>query len=44
MQKWKEKVHHMICGPADIMDSKRNSLFISLSTVTEELKQVPEER
>jgi len=40
--------HHMIHGKVDITDSRCNSLFTFVSTVTEkvyrELKQVPEER
>ena len=41
MQKRRDKAwefHHMICGTADIADSKCNSLFAFLSTATEKLE------
>ena len=41
MQKLREKArefHHMICGTADVTDSRRKSLFTFISTVTEKLK------
>ena len=44
MQKWREKVwfHHVICGMADVTDSRRNIRIHSYREARES-KQVPEE-
>jgi len=36
--KMEGEFHHVICGMADITDSRRNSIFTFVSTVTEKLE------